>query len=114
MHLSSLQVHGEAYGLCLEVCRFCANLEKTYKYSLGEQLRNTAFRLIVEIDAAHIAESRRLLSEAQLCIRMLVDLNAMSHKRFLSFVEMTDKVSRQLMAWERSKSTVTSAGVPMQ
>jgi len=121
VHFSSNQVYGDAYCLCLELCRLCANLDRTYKYSLGEQLRMTSFRMVMEIENAfsagstfHITSARKLLSEIQLCLRLLTDLNAVPQKRFLSFAEMTEKIYRQLISWERAKPQVISAGVPVQ
>ena len=111
---SSLRVYGDAYCLSLEVCRLCANLDKTYKYSLGEQLRLASFNLILAVQGSKAAEARRLLAEVQLCLRMLADLKAIPQKRFLSFVEVTDNISKQLLAWERSKPETQSAGVPVQ
>ena len=119
---SSLQVYGAAYTLALEICRMCANLDRAYRYSLGEEIRFNAIRMVLDIDTASkskvgtdsIVSAEKRLCEIQLCLRILSDLGSIPKKRHVSFVEMTDNISRQLAAWENSRQKRSSVGVPVQ
>ena len=52
-------------------------------------------------DSIISAEDR--LREIQLCLRLLSDLGSIPKKRHVSFIEMTDNISRQLATWESSR-----------
>lgn len=113
---SYLLVYGDAYALALEMCRLCANLDRTYRYSLGEELRTNAIRMVLDIDAASkskegtgsIISAEDRLREIQLCLRILSDLGSIPKKRHVSFVESTDNISKQLAAWESSRHKETA------
>lgn len=105
----ALRVYGDVYRLTVELCRMCANLDRAYRYSLGEQVRGTAMKMLLDIDSnlnsvnlESVFRARRKLAEIQLCLRLLSDLNAISKGCHLSFVELTDNISKQLVSWERS------------
>ena len=120
--MSFLQVYGDAYALALEICRMCANLDRAYRYSLGEEIRFNAIRMVLDIDTASkskvgtdsIVSAEKRLCEIQLCLRILSDLGSIPKKRHVSFIEMTDNISRQLAAWENSRQKRSSVGVPVQ
>lgn len=107
---SNLPVYGASYRLMLECCRMCSGLSKSYRYSLGEELRGAVMELLISIyEASRTQEKRPLVKEAQsklveakICLRLLNDLAVLSDKRYAAFIEMTEDVTRQLINWEKS------------
>lgn len=118
---SSLKVYGDAYLLTLDICRLCSTLHKSYKYSLGEELRMACMQMLLEIQAVtkidsvpHIKTARCRLRELQLCLRILSDLNEIGSNWFLQILESTTDISKQLESWERSECSKQRVGVPVQ
>lgn len=56
--------------------------------------------------AAHIAEARERLVEAQVMMRVLNDTRQLSDKQYVQLVERSTSVSKQLASWERSACLV--------
>ena len=77
---------GLSYRLALELAKDSALLNRQYRYSLGEQIRMSSFRLSLDVEAAGLSGEKLVLvgraiegvRELQLCMRMLVDLNALT------------------------------------
>ncbi|MBQ9184401.1 MAG: four helix bundle protein [Bacteroidales bacterium] len=115
-------VFGLTYRLALEITQLCANLDKTYKYSLGEDLRKAATELVLDVSVAVkarsklliVRESRIELQRVNLALRLLTDLHQIKEKRYVYFMEMTADAATQLLLWERSLGTEEPAGVPLQ
>lgn len=107
---NNLPVYGAAYRLMLECCSACSSLSKAYRYSLGEELRSAVMRLLLDIYEASrttdkfpvVRDAQSRLVEAKICLRLLNDLTALSDRRYASFMELTEDVSRQLDNWEKS------------
>lgn len=80
-----LRLYGLLYRLALELAKDSALLNRQYRYSLGEQIRMSSFHLSLDVEAAGLSGEKLVLvgraiegvRELQLCMRMLVDLNAL-------------------------------------
>lgn len=108
-----LRLYGLSYRLALELARDSALLNKTFRYSLEEQVRLTAMRLSLDVESAgivaaeykfpYLERARESLRELQLCLRMLADLKALSDKRYAAYIDMTADISKKLHNWEKSQ-----------
>jgi hypothetical protein len=106
---NGLPVYGIAYRLVLEITTLCAGLDRRFRYSLGEDLRNKAKQTLLCIMWAgkgenrldNITHARHALTEVQLCLRLLNDMKVVTDKRYVPFMELTQEVSGQLSKWER-------------
>ena len=115
----SIPVYGATYRLTVDVTQLCARLERTYRYSLGEQLRGCLMKTLLDITFAsdkeqrleRIRSARRKVEEAQLCLRLLNDLKAIIDKRYVPFIDATEDIKKQLAAWERAEQSSRNAGV---
>ena len=87
---------GLSYRLALELAKDSALLNRQYRYSLGEQIRMSSFHLSLDVDVAGLSGDKLApvgraiegVRELQLCMRMLVDLNALPQKRYVYYLEM--------------------------
>ena len=83
---NSSRYDGLSYRLALELAKDSALLNRQYRYSLGEQIRMSSFHLSLDVEAAELSGEKLVqvgraiddVRELQLCMRMLVDLNALT------------------------------------
>ena len=114
---SQSPVYADAYRLVLETTTLCCGLDRRFRYSLGEDIRLGAKRVLLHITWAlkgedrivNIAAARHDLSDVQLCLRLLNDMKVISDKRYVPFLEMTESIAKQLSNWERSERRRSSA-----
>ncbi len=107
---TNLPVYEECYQLLLQLVTFSRQMQRDFRYTLGEKLQQTVVEIIVLIFKAnkveqkrqHIADAREKLVEAQVMMRVLNDIRQFSDKQYVQLVERTTSVSKQLASWERS------------
>lgn len=107
---TNLPVYEETYQLLLQLVTFSRQMQRDFRYTIGEKLQQTMVDIIVLIfkankaaaKAAHIAEARERLVEAQVMMRVLNDTRQLSDKQYVQLVERSTSVSKQLASWERS------------
>lgn len=96
----------------LEFIRMMSDLPRDLRYSIGQDVRNKIMEIIVHIYRANrsrnkvhiILDMRELLLEIQVYIRLLCDLHCISERKFVSLVELTTNISKQMSAWEKSEN----------
>lgn len=107
---TNLPVYEETYQLLLQLVTFSRQMQRDFRYTIGEKLQQTMVDIIVLIFKAnkaiakstHIAEARERLVEAQVMMRVLNDTRQLSDKQYVQLVERSTSVSKQLASWERS------------
>lgn len=107
---TNLPVYEETYQLLLQLVTFSRQMQRDFRYTIGEKLQQTMVDIIVLIfkankavaKAVHIAEARERLVEAQVMMRVLNDTRQLSDKQYVQLVERSISVSKQLASWERS------------
>ena len=118
---NSLPVYGLAYRLAIEATGMASRLERNYRYSLGEDIRNGVKHAVLCIILAskgeekidNIRSARLSILDTQLSLRLLNDLKVLPDKRYVSFLELTEDIVKQLSNWERRERERTSfTGVP--
>ncbi|MDY6277800.1 MAG: four helix bundle protein [Bacteroidales bacterium] len=103
-------VYPATYSFLIEITKLSANLDKKYKYSLGEELRLSVMRCLLNITAASVppGQSDSLskaaweMEETQLCLRILNDLKVIGDLRFIGFMDTTNEIMKQIKKWQRA------------
>lgn len=106
----NLPVYKTAYDLLMQVFKFSHNLQRDYRYTIGENLKKELIDLILCIYRAnavadkreHLAAAREHVVVVKLMLRMLCDMRQISVKQFAFAAEGIESVSKQLTAWQKS------------
>ena len=106
---TNLPVYEDSYQLLLNLVNFSRNMQRDFRYTMGEQVKNTIMEMMVLIFKAnkaknkteHIALAREKLAEIQIVIRLLNEFKQLSDKQFIALVEKTASISKQLASWEK-------------
>lgn len=109
---SNLPVFKASYDLVIDVFAMCNTLNRDYRYSVGEKLKNALIELMIGIYKANLMEDkqpfvvqgREQMVEITLYLRLLHDLKQLSVKRFAGLAQKTEAISKQLKAWHGSFS----------
>lgn len=114
-----LQIYQDAYHFTREVFRIKFKLPKLIKYDLGEQVGNSALRILKGIIIAN--GSKNKLSSLQIVtleievmwvyLRMLYDLEGISRGEFNVLSEKLVEISKQNNNWRSWAKKVASEGV---
>lgn len=107
-----LPVYKASYDLLLQIFQLTHNLNREYKFTLGEKLKNEIAELLSNIYRANrVREKAKLLEKARenlelvrLYIRILLDTKQMGNKKHIFINQSIEKVSKQLAGWHKSVS----------
>jgi hypothetical protein len=115
----NLPVYKQTYDLLLQLFRVCQNMERDYKFTLGENIKKEIIALIINVYRANCRENREKILMLQggrenvevirLLLRLLQDLKQIGLKEFISANEKLESVSKQMTAWTNSLSKSTIA-----
>ena len=107
-----LPVYKASYDLLVEIFSLTKNFSREYKYTIGQNLKNEAVEMIINIYRANgnfetrkkkIQEARENIEVIRLLIRLLKDLKQIiSTNKFIQINEKIESVSKQLVGWEKS------------
>lgn len=106
----NLPVYKASYDLLQEITLFRKQLDREYKYTIGERLVNETVEMIIGVFKANVSVAkkdlilriREHLEIVRLLLRLLKDLKQISLKRFASINIKIEFVSKQLTGWMRS------------
>ena len=107
---TNLPVYEETYQLLLLLVEFGRQMQRDFRYTIGEKLQEKVVDIIVlifkankaESKAMYIGEARERLVEVQVMMRVLNDTRQISDKQYVQLIERTTSISKQLASWERS------------
>ena len=107
---SNLPVFQDTYQLLLQFVQLSRNMQRDYRYTLGEQVKRAILDTMLAIFRANkttdkigdIQQGREKIVETQIVIRVLHETRQISTKQFALMIECTEKVSKQLANWETS------------
>ena len=106
---SHLPIYKASYDLILHLFEIIHTYPRTYKYTLGEQLKQETLTLILTITKANILRDKKpLLEQARgsvesirLLLRLSKDLHLLSLEKFVEINSAVESISKQLVAWSR-------------
>jgi HPt (histidine-containing phosphotransfer) domain-containing protein len=107
-----LPVYKASYDLLLELYQVSKNMERDYKFTLGENIKNESTALIVLIYKANASFDKvELLTQAKekvevirLLLRIYKDLKQLSAPQFVQVSDQLESVSKQINAWYASQN----------
>ena len=105
---NQLPVYKATYDLLLYVYQIGKNVQRDYRYTLGETLKKDLIMILTLIYRANstrqkvetIIEAREKLVAVKL--QLLHDLKQLSLKNYANASLMTESISKQLSAWQKS------------
>jgi four helix bundle protein len=107
---TSLPVYKASYDLFLYSFRLIKNLNREYKYTAGEKIKNEVMDLMMNIYRANkkrdkktnLEKARESIEVIRLLFRLLKDLKQINLKNFSEVNRKIENVSRQIAGWCKS------------
>lgn len=104
---TELPVYKASYDLFLYNFKLIKNLQREYKYTVGEKVKKETMDLMMNIYRAnkskdkkqHLESARANIEVIRLLIRMLKDLKQINLKKFTKANKKIEIISRQLTGW---------------
>ncbi|XLV70930.1 four helix bundle protein (plasmid) [Ralstonia syzygii subsp. celebesensis] len=86
-----------------------ANMERTFKRLIGEEIVRESAKLLILVYSANIAEDKvpylsRLIERLRLVealLRLSWDMKKISPKQYWSVTQLTESISKQATAWKK-------------
>ncbi len=108
----NLPVYKTSYDLLLQLFTLSKNMERDYRFTIGEELKKEIVQLMINIYRANCSQSKKeLITNAKenieitrLLLRILHDLKQIGLKEFVSANEKIESISKQLNAWLNSQA----------
>jgi four helix bundle protein len=109
MEYYQLDVYQSSYKLLQEIFIHTKNLNKEYKYSLGEDIKKKSFEVVLNIYRANrekdkvkfINTARDDIEFIRISVRLLKDLKVLNLKKFTLLNQSIEEVSKQLGGWAK-------------
>ena len=106
----NLPVYKASYDLLLEIFIFSKNMDKEYKYTIGDDLKKETTAMITNIYRANCSQNkkeliqggRRNLEVIRLYLRLIKDLKQISLLKFVKINEIIESISKQLNFWQNA------------
>lgn len=105
----NLPVFKDTYDLLLQIIRLSTNLQRDFRYTLGERLKTEITDLCIYIYKANgsyekqefIEQARERMVVIKLQIRVLHDTKQISVKQYAMLADKMESISKQLASWEK-------------
>ena len=106
-----LPLYHDVYVLLQEIYEVTNKFPRSYKYTLGQDMKRDTLNLFRNISIANISPDRRcealndFLEAFELLkieVRLCVDLNIMSVKKLAQLSLLMDNIASQAAAWRKS------------
>lgn len=112
----NLPVFKDTYDLLLQIMRLSMNLQRDFRYTIGERLKIEIIDLCVYIYKANgtyekqefIERARERMVVIKIQVRVLHDMKQISVKQFAMLADKMESVSKQLASWEKYLKKVNS------
>ncbi|PLX21396.1 four helix bundle protein [Candidatus Parcubacteria bacterium] len=105
-----LPVYKTSYDLLLFVFQITKDMNREYKYTLGQEIKKETVEMISYIYRANsrmdkkdlIGKSIENIEVIKLYFRLLKDLKQINLKKMVYITEKIESISKQLNAWQRA------------
>lgn len=106
----NLPVYKVCYDLILQLFALTRNMQRDYRFTLGETLNKELIALMTNIYRANCrTQKKSLLNDARenievvrLLLRLSMEMKQVPLKHFVAATVKVESISKQLTAWERS------------
>lgn len=106
-----LPVYKACYDLLLELYQVSKNMERDYKFTLGENIKNETTALIIQIykantqadKTAYLQVAKEKVEVIRLLLRIYKDLKQISVPQYVTVSEQLESISKQINAWYASQ-----------
>jgi hypothetical protein len=106
----NLPVYKVAYDLLREIYRISIDMQRTYRFTLGERVQKEMTELMLNIyransvreKTAHIRAARENVVVVRLLLRVAHEEKQIILRRFVEVNDKIESISKQLTAWEKS------------
>ena len=107
---TELPVYRDSYTLILKVFEYTKEFDKEYKYTLGQDMKRDALRLIRNLYRANkttskVAHLEVFLDELELLkleIRLCVDMKLLPMKKQAVLSGLVERISKQAIGWRNA------------
>lgn len=107
-----LPVYRDTYQLILKIFAYTKDFSKEYKFTLGQDMKRDALRLVRNIYRANKSTSKKEHLDAflddfellKLEIRLCVDMKILSVKKQADLSALMDKIGKQITGWRKTSS----------
>lgn len=105
-----LPVYRDTYQLILKIFAYTKDFSKEYKFTLGQDMKRDALRLVRNIYRANKSTSKKEHLDAflddfellKLEIRLCVDMKILSIKKQADLSALMDKIGKQVTGWRNA------------
>jgi len=105
-----LPVYKVCYDLLSLIMDICPNMQRSFRYTLGERIQNTTVELLQNIYRANtvydksqpLTVARDNLVSVRLFIRLAHDKRQIASKDYLRVNDLIESAGKQLTSWSRS------------
>lgn len=99
-----------SYDLLLEIFNFSKNMEREYKYTIGESLKKETVELITNIYRTNSSQEKKVLLQKarenieviRLYLRLIKDLKQIDLAKFVRINVLIESISKQLSFWQKA------------
>ena len=103
-----LDVYKSSYKLLIEIHKSFRNLNREYKYTIGEKVKERVFEVLVGIYKANRSKDKvaclhKALEDVEyirLSLRLLRDLGVLGEKKFVRLMQISEDVFVQFEKWK--------------
>lgn len=103
----NLPLYKSVYSLSLIIFNVSKNLNKEYKYTIGENLKNNIITMLSYVAIAinsdnklkYLKKCRKKIEKIRIIVRLLKDLKQISVNNFIEINEKIENISKQITGW---------------
>lgn len=107
-----LPIYQESYQLVLTLFRLTRHFNREYKYTIGQNMKNTAMEMVQHIFKANSSRDKSdelaaladCLEILKLQLRISVDMRLLSPAQQAEVWKSIDSIGRQLTGWKKTKN----------
>jgi hypothetical protein len=106
-----LMIYKQAYDLTNDLMPLTKNMDRGYKFTLGERINNASIEMLICVYRINISNenrdryfisAREQVELIRLLLRLMKDLRIVTVGRFTRLNEAVESISKQLTGWHRS------------
>jgi len=106
---TELDVYKTGYDLFGRVTKIVANMERSFKRLIGEEIVRESSKLLILVYRANVADDKvphlahliEKIKLVELLLRLALDMERISPKQYWCVIRLTVSISKQATAWKK-------------